>query len=89
MSDVDEIKRNLHEIKADIKEINQVIQKIDVTLVKQEASLSEHIRRTELLELKLEPVEKHVTRVDGVVKFMGIVALVLGIILSFMRVISE
>ena len=52
---------------------------IDVTLARQEASLSEHIRRTALLEDKIEPIENHVSMVSGIVRFIGIVATVAAI----------
>ena len=42
-------------------------------------TLEEHVRRTNILESKLEPVEKHVTMVNGVFKALGIVATLVGI----------
>lgn len=60
---------------------------IDKTLVKQEATLAEHIRRTENLERIIElmqdeakPVQKHVIMVEGVLKFLGVVSIFLSII---------
>lgn len=41
---------------------------INVTLVKQSVILEEHVKRTNLLEQKLEPVEKHVAMVQGAIK---------------------
>lgn len=55
------------------------IDNIDITLVKQEAQLAEHIRRTNILEQKLEPVEKHVDGMNVVLK----IATYTGAVLSF------
>lgn len=54
---------------------------IDVTLGKQQVSLDEHIRRTELLEKAVEPMEHKWLITEGILKFSlkigaGIVALV-------------
>ena len=44
-------------------------------------SLKEHMRRTDLLEKKLEPVEEHVTHITSAIKgifwFIGVVGTVL------------
>ncbi len=53
---------------------------IDSTLAAQHVSLSEHIRRTNILEDKLAPVEKHVAMVGGAIKFIGILATVAGFV---------
>lgn len=60
---------------------------IDVTLGKQSVILEEHVKRTNLLESKLQPVEKHVIMVNGVMKFLGLVAIFLGIIEGFVKII--
>lgn len=53
---------------------------IDKTLVKQEAQLAEHIRRTNALEKKLEPVEAHVNKVNGAFILIGVLSTILGIL---------
>lgn len=59
------------------------IGEINVTLAKQEVSLSEHIRRTELLESKIVPLEKHHSMLLGVLAFLSFVATIAGIYASF------
>jgi hypothetical protein len=66
---------------------------IDKTLVRQEATLAEHIRRTESLEKivemmreKMEPVQKHVAMVEGSFKFLGIISLSLSIIAAILNI---
>lgn len=85
---MEEIRKNLQEIKSDIKEISSDIKAIDHTLVKQQASLDEHIRRTNILEQKLEPIEKHVQMISGVLKFIGILSVIAGFIVSLMKILS-
>ena len=64
-----------------LNKLDDKLDNIDKTLVKQEVNLAEHMRRTDLLEKKLdkdmeillndlEPIEKHVERVKGVTKFL-------------------
>lgn len=76
--------------KVDMKFIHDLLAKIDARLddmheiqIKQEASLSEHIRRTALLEEQMEPVRKHVHMVQGVGAFLGLLALVATILAVF------
>lgn len=54
---------------------------IDVTLAAQHTSLQEHMRRTSLLEARIEPIEKHKYMVDGVLKFLGVVSLTGGVVM--------
>lgn len=68
---------------------------IEKVLIQQEANLKHHIYRTELAEKRLEhiedqivPVTKHITRIDGVLKFLGFLTLVGGVILTFLKIFS-
>lgn len=63
----------------DITEIKVTLARIDVTLEKNTESLVEHVKRTNLIEQQLRPVEKHVAMVHGALKFIGIVATLVGI----------
>lgn len=47
---------------------------IDKTLAVNTSSLVEHVRRTNLLEERVEPLEKDVTMIHGALKFIGVVA---------------
>lgn len=71
--------------------IDKVLDKqsnMDVTLGKQSVILEEHVKRTNLLETRFEPVEKHVIMVNGVLKFIGILAILLGIIEGLLKIIG-
>jgi hypothetical protein len=61
------------------------ISNIDITAAKQQVSLDEHIRRTAILESELEPIKNHVAMVHGVLKFIGLVSVVVGVIESITR----
>lgn len=59
-----------------LDKIVEQIAEINVTMARNTASLDEHIRRTNMLEEKLEPVEKHVIMVNGAAKLlMGLLGL--------------
>lgn len=70
--------------------ISEDISEIKVTLGKQEVSLAEHIKRSlqneEALELtkkqftdEIKPLKTHVTMVNGIIKFIGLISVFAGI----------
>ena len=69
-------------IKLDSKvdKISDRLSSVDVTLARQHESLDTHIKRTEILEEKLEPVEKHVAMMNGALKLLGIIGVLVGIL---------
>ena len=69
-------------MKNNIQFLHDLMAKIDGRLddiyevqVKQEASLAEHIRRTELIEEELKPIRRHVYAIQGVGALLGVLAL--------------
>jgi hypothetical protein len=76
------------EILKKLDKLDDRLDSMDKTLVKQEANLAEHMRRTEVLEesveyirkSELKPIQNHVVMVEGVIKFIGFLSVVLGII---------
>lgn len=70
----------LSRIENKLDHVVEKISNIDVTLASQHASLCEHIRRTVILEEKMEPVQKHVAQIQGALKFIGLIAIFGGII---------
>ena len=76
---MDDIKKQLTKISEKLETIDGRINTIDVTLAKQHVSLDEHIRRTEILESKLEPIDTHVKMVNGALKLIGGLALLASI----------
>jgi hypothetical protein len=72
-------------IERKIDKIADHIGNIDVTLAKQEVTLADHIRRTELLEEKMSPVEKHVNMVHGVLKAIAAIGTIVGIVHGILK----
>lgn len=75
---MDESRFNRLESKID--RVVESVANIDKTLAGQHVQLTEHIRRTGLLEDSMEPIKKHVAAVDGVLKFIGVAGVILGIV---------
>ena len=73
----------------DINSIKVSIGKIEVTLEKNTDSLIEHMKRSDMLEKKLEPVERHVMIVNGLFKLMvvliGLAGTITGIIYTIKK----
>jgi hypothetical protein len=67
--------------------LEEQLHTMDKTLVKQEENLKIHLYRTELAERNidllskaLEPINKHVSHMEGALKFIGILSLVVGVV---------
>ena len=84
---MDDIKKSLGSISSDLKEINKNIREIDLTLVKQEQQLAEHIRRTNLLEEKMKPLESHVNHMQAGFKLLAFGSLIIGIFAGLSRLL--
>lgn len=69
-------------------ELDKRLDNIEKVLLAQEINLKEHMRRTDALEKLMEtirekemlPIQKHVNMVEGVFKFLGLIALLLTIV---------
>jgi hypothetical protein len=77
----------LTELKAAVLKIADDLGDLKVTAAKQEVNLAEHMRRTELAEKSIEllrsdvkPIQKHVAMLEGVLKALGILSVILGLI---------
>ena len=64
----------LNRIEDKIDKIVDRISSIDSTLAGQAVELKEHIRRTEILEDEVKPIKDHVSMVNGVLKFIGLIS---------------
>jgi len=53
-----------------IEKMDSRLDDINVILAKQQASLDEHVRRTLLLENRMDPIEKHVSFVNAAFKLI-------------------
>jgi chromosome segregation ATPase len=79
-----------------LDQLDERLHSIDVTLAKQEVNLQEHMRRTELLEAEvndvrasIEPVQDHVKIVNGILKFIGFLALLVGLATGLLKLLAS
>ena len=77
-----------HRLEDKLDLISDRIQSIDVTLAKQHVILDEHIRRTGLLEKRVEPVEKNMVMFQGFLKFLGMPIGLLTTIAAITEILS-
>ena len=68
---------------------------IDKTLVRHDENLKNHLYRTELLEKQTEllaaemkPIARHVDQVSAVLKFLGILATALSLVMGILKLLS-
>lgn len=78
----------LERIENKLDKVIDDIGNIKETTAKQQVSLDYHIKRTDLLEEKLEPVEAHVHMISSMFKIVGGIAVVAGIIGVIMQIIE-
>jgi tetrahydromethanopterin S-methyltransferase subunit G len=78
-----------------LDQIDGRIDNIDVTLVKQAGQLEHHIYRTDLaekhlrtLESDLKPVQKHVEMVNGFLKVVGGIAVLMGMFKAGIEILN-
>jgi hypothetical protein len=90
------MKDQLDKIEEKLDKVEEKLSNIDVTLAKQEVNLAEHMRRTELNEIAVEkiretlvPINKHVNMLEGVFKFFGLMSILLGVVVSLIKIISS
>lgn len=78
----------LERIENKLDKVVDEIGEIKETTAKQQVSLDYHIKRTDLLEKKLEPVEEHVHLVSSMFKIMGGLAVIAGIVSVILEILS-
>lgn len=69
----------LERIEDKLDAISERLASIDRTLDKQHGQLEYHIKRTNLLEDEIKPIREHVIFIRGLIKFLGVLALLAGI----------
>lgn len=79
----------LDKIDAKLDKLQDKLSSIDVTLAAQHESLKTHIKRTDLLEEKVHAIEKDSFMNKGMLKFIGLLAVVLGIVEGIMRLVKK
>lgn len=76
-----------------LDKISEDVSELKITSAKQEENLKEHIRRTELAEENLqilrqeiEPLKQHVATINGILKIIGIISVIIGSIAGFFEI---
>lgn len=70
------------------QELDKRLDNIEKVMIAQEINLKEHMRRTDILEESIKPIQKHVTMVEGVFKFLGLLSLLIGIVSGVARILG-
>ena len=79
----------LERIENKLDKVVDQIGEINETTAKQQVSLEYHIKRTDLLEKKLEPVEAHVSLVSALFKIIAGIAVLAGIVQVILQVMDH
>lgn len=79
-----------------LDKISEDISDLKVTSAKQEENIKEHIRRTELAEeniqmirSEIQPLKEHVIAINGVLKIIGIISVIIGSAAGFFEIASR
>jgi uncharacterized coiled-coil protein SlyX len=81
-----DLEKRLDRVETKIDIVSDKINSIDSTLREQHLSLKEHMRRSDLLEAQMVPVQKHVAAVNGVLKFIGLIVPIMALLLTVYKI---
>lgn len=81
--------KRISRIEDKIDIISERLSSIDSTIYAQHISLKEHMRRTDLLEKSLDPVQKHVIMIQGGIKLLAGLVIAVGVISSIISIIQS
>lgn len=80
----------------EIKELRKEMNNMNVIQGQQHITLQDHTRRSETLEKlyemlreELQPVKTHVAQIEGALKFLGGMAVLVGMIAGLMQIVSS
>tara|TARA_R110000868_G_scaffold282312_1_gene542538 strand:- start:449 stop:694 length:246 start_codon:yes stop_codon:yes gene_type:complete len=74
------MEEQLDRIENKIDKLDDRVNRIDITLARLTTTVEVHERRSTTLEAQVKPLEEHMSMIHGTLKFITLVALVLGII---------
>lgn len=81
---LEEIRDNQKEMSKDLTDIKVTVAKQEVHLAENKEDIRQHIKRTNILEDRMEKVNHHISMVDGVFKFLGVLATIGAVIRAIM-----
>lgn len=93
MNNVDDFQKRTIEKLDRIQEVNdkqsEDISDIKITMARNTISLEEHMRRTTMLEQQIVPLVRRSNMLDGVLKFLGLLALFSSIAAAVSRLLGK
>ena len=91
-----ELKRAIVEANTKLDKVSEDISEIKIIQAAQASDLKHHIYRTDLaeehlrrLEADFKPIQKHVTMINGGLKFLGAITAAASLIVGFAKIILE
>ena len=79
MDRFDRLESKLDKLDERLDKIDIHLGKVDITMSRNTDSLEEHMKRTELLEGQLESIQVHINYVQGIVKLISLISIIVGI----------
>jgi hypothetical protein len=79
---------DLKRIEDKIDRLDEKLASVNVTLSSQHVVLSDHIRRTELLEAAIEPMKERINKVQGVIQFIVFLSVIATIVVGVVEAIK-
>lgn len=86
---LEKIESKVDRLDSKVDRLDERVDSIDRTLAVNTESLREHMRRTALIEDDIKPIKKHVAMLEGGLKLVGIVSLVIGLLIGIATLLSR
>lgn len=94
MSKEDQVLKALEKFESKIDKLDIRMDSMERVLIKQEANIEYHVKRTDVAEANLDllrndlkPVQKHVDYMNGALKALGIVGAIVGTVAAIVETI--
>ena len=71
-----------------LESIEKAQAEANIIAAKQEVNLEQHMKRTEMLESRMEPVERHINILNGALKAIGAGAVVVSLITGILKLLE-
>jgi hypothetical protein len=80
---------DLKRFESKLDRIDERMNSVDVTLAKQSEILDIHVKRTNMLEDSIKPIQRRVAMIDGAVKLLGLLGIVAAIVEAIALVVKH
>jgi len=84
----DKVDECLYKLEGKIDTLTEKFEEMNVTLARQNVTLDDHIRRTELLEEAIGPLQAQHHQLMGALKLLGVIAAIAGILEAIARILK-